>query len=259
MTLTQTTLDEHAGTSECIDPDCIVYIAGPMRGREKLNFPAFDHAAERLRGAGCRVVSPAEIDRAHGIDPERPETVPADFDGHLRVILARDLNAILEQCAAVALLDGWNLSSGSRAEVALGLALGLQFFEFGICDATRGPFRVRTRVVALKLAFGFNLAAYTRDGYLGPDAPAPIPATPPMPELPDLDAWLWDIRPVVSDVPERYRQIAARYRDLLPATAKLWTRYVHQEKILATYKTAYESALRDRDEARYRAEKIGNP
>jgi hypothetical protein len=42
-----------------------VYIAGPMRGIPEFNFPAFD-AAARGRAMGLEIISPAELDRAHG-------------------------------------------------------------------------------------------------------------------------------------------------------------------------------------------------
>lgn len=38
-----------------------IYISGPMSGIENLNFPAFNAAAERLRGCGLKVINPAEI------------------------------------------------------------------------------------------------------------------------------------------------------------------------------------------------------
>jgi hypothetical protein len=40
-----------------------VYISGPMGGKPKLNFPAFNDAAKRLRTSGFYVVNPAELDR----------------------------------------------------------------------------------------------------------------------------------------------------------------------------------------------------
>lgn len=47
-----------------------IYIAGPMRGHELYNFPAFDAAEARLRRLGYDVVNPAALDRARGIHPE---------------------------------------------------------------------------------------------------------------------------------------------------------------------------------------------
>jgi hypothetical protein len=56
-----------------------IYLAGPMRGVAAYNFPAFDRAAEYLRSLGHGVVSPAEIDRAHGFDEDSPEPTPGEL------------------------------------------------------------------------------------------------------------------------------------------------------------------------------------
>ena len=87
-----------------------IYIAGPMRGIPKYNFPAFDAAAERLYNEGWDAVNPADLDRALGFDPE---DFPADFDWtsldsglSLKDIVKKDLDAI-QQCDAIFMLAGW--------------------------------------------------------------------------------------------------------------------------------------------------------
>ena len=40
-----------------------IYVAGPMRGFENYNYPAFDRCARVLRDQGCDVINPAELDR----------------------------------------------------------------------------------------------------------------------------------------------------------------------------------------------------
>ena len=98
-----------------------IYIAGPMRGFEYYNFPAFDAARVVLEYDGWRVVSPADMDRARGHDPT---TFPADHDwdscsaDDLDSANQADLTAILE-CAAIFMLAGWENSEGARAEHAL--------------------------------------------------------------------------------------------------------------------------------------------
>lgn len=84
-----------------------IYIAGPMRGRPQLNFPAFHKAASELRRDGWEVLSPAEMDAmSPGISPE----------AH-RSHCLRDIAAI-SLCDAVFFLDGWHYSIGARAEMA---------------------------------------------------------------------------------------------------------------------------------------------
>ncbi len=98
-----------------------VYIAGPMRGIPLFNFPAFDEATARARAIGLDAVSPAEIDREHGIDPEKPE---AFTDTDYREALGRDIAELLK-CDAIALLPGWRASKGANVELAVAQAIGL--------------------------------------------------------------------------------------------------------------------------------------
>lgn len=100
-----------------------VYVAGPMRGKPYFNFPAFDTASAELREAGFDPVSPAEMDRDVGFDPE---TFAEDFDWHdlgacefdLHLAIDRDV-AALKKCDAIYLLRGWEKSRGSLAEKAM--------------------------------------------------------------------------------------------------------------------------------------------
>nr|QOL00358.1 hypothetical protein [uncultured organism] len=100
-----------------------IYVAGPMRGYEAFNFPAFDEATKWLRRLGYEVCNPAEHDRdVYGeITPENAEG--KGFD--LRAALAFDLDWIARNADAVAVLDGWEESNGANAEVALAHALGI--------------------------------------------------------------------------------------------------------------------------------------
>ena len=103
-----------------------VYIAGGMRGYENFNFPAFDRAAEQLRAKGWTVLSPAEMDRAIGID----ETVEELPDNFIFDALRRDFAGICT-VDAIVFLPGWERSSGARAEARVGLDIGLDFYEIG--------------------------------------------------------------------------------------------------------------------------------
>lgn len=102
----------------------VVYIAGPMRGLPKYNFPAFDAARDRLIDAGFYVFNPADLDRMVGVHEDTPsDAIPADF---MRDAMDRDLNAITK-CTHIALLPGWEASRGVRPEAVLGWELGLKF------------------------------------------------------------------------------------------------------------------------------------
>jgi len=96
-----------------------LYIAGPMRGITKLNWPAFEKAATQLREKGFKVVSPVEMDIAAGITPDTEITLEVKQE-----VISRDTQAIIWECDAIALLDGWHLSAGCKPEVALAEFLG---------------------------------------------------------------------------------------------------------------------------------------
>lgn len=97
-----------------------LYLAGPMRGYDEFNFPAFDAAATKLREAGYDVFNPADRDR---------ETIAADGrtieDLTIRECMAADTAWICEHAEGIALLAGWEHSTGANAEVALGKAIGI--------------------------------------------------------------------------------------------------------------------------------------
>ena len=108
-----------------------LYLAGPMRGYPKFNFPAFFSAAKKLREEGHHVFSPAEKDiQKHGNklwENSKGSLAEAEKKGFsLRNALALDLDYICRQADAVALLPGWKKSKGARAEKATAEALGLE-------------------------------------------------------------------------------------------------------------------------------------
>lgn len=96
-----------------------IYIAGPMTGLPKLNFPAFDAMRDRLISMGHTVVSPADISRemdyAAGV-----ETGGLDWDKYME----RDL-AALATCDCVVVLEGWHRSRGAGMEVEIARTLGV--------------------------------------------------------------------------------------------------------------------------------------
>lgn len=113
-----------------------IYIAGPMRGIPKFNFPAFHAAAAKLRAEGHIVFNPAKRDNEkHGVDISKgnaagDETLAAEQHGfNLRDALGDDLAWICAHADAIALLPGWIGSKGAQAERATGIALGLHIRE----------------------------------------------------------------------------------------------------------------------------------
>jgi len=125
-TAPQTTTDT---TQEPTMPN--VYVAGPMRGKPDFNFPAFDDATLKLKALGYSVFSPADHDRSNGFQTEgltgHESLTERGFD--LREALRADTEYIATTADAILLLDGWQQSSGARAELALAAALGLDAAE----------------------------------------------------------------------------------------------------------------------------------
>jgi hypothetical protein len=106
-----------------------VYLAGPMSNLPQFNFPAFFAAADALRAQGHEVFNPAEEDiKRFGTgwweeSDGTHDTLPPGLD--YRNCLRVDLNWILDHAEAIALIPGWEKSSGVKAELALAKCLKL--------------------------------------------------------------------------------------------------------------------------------------
>jgi len=120
-----------------------IYIAGPMRGIEYFNFPAFDALQERLEEHGWTVISPANLDRAVGFDPIEyfgEEFDPYDEGGpsfedfwkdlpenssfNLDECMKRDIEEIMK-ADAICMLPGWEKSTGATSEYFLAVWRGI--------------------------------------------------------------------------------------------------------------------------------------
>lgn len=115
-----------------IQESLMIYIAGPMRGKPENNFPAFDRAAAMFLSAGHIPVSPVTIGQAHF--GNNPAVLPQEY-------LRKDVR-YLTSCDAIALLPGWESSTGARCEVVVSLTIGLHFFDAETGLAIAPPRRV---------------------------------------------------------------------------------------------------------------------
>ena len=104
-----------------------VYLAGPMRGIPEFNFPAFKLAAEKLRAEGYEVFSPAE--KGQEIVLDKNPNLQND-EGFRKEVFRADAIAICES-DIIALMPGWEASTGARAEWALSAAIGIEFKYLG--------------------------------------------------------------------------------------------------------------------------------
>lgn len=103
-----------------------VYLAGPMRGIDQFNFPAFFGAADALSRAGHEVISPARRDIEAYPDFDYTTNSLAGLD--LRTAFSWDVQQVLE-CDAVALLPGWQGSRGASIEAAIAQTIGTPVYE----------------------------------------------------------------------------------------------------------------------------------
>lgn len=101
----------------------LVYCAGPMRGIEDFNFPAFDQARDYLNGlGGYWVISPADVDREEGLELEDVDHVP---DNIFELCMRRDLE-VVTHAHAILLLPGWEGSLGANNELFVANACGAE-------------------------------------------------------------------------------------------------------------------------------------
>jgi len=116
------------------------YIAGPMRGIEKYNYPAFMSAAKELRALGWKVFNPAEMDIAADVEDYTAYTLEQQqlhsTHANARRFARRDLGILTDALAAelgdmVIVLPGWEHSVGAKAEVAVGEWVGLPIRTLG--------------------------------------------------------------------------------------------------------------------------------
>lgn len=120
-----------------------IYISGPMRGHDDLNFPAFFEAEELAREyfPDADFLNPAREDmlRFNLLASPRDAGLWLNTEGNfthddLRAALRDDLSYIADKSTAVIALPGWEDSRGAQAEVATADALGIPvyYFEPGI-------------------------------------------------------------------------------------------------------------------------------
>jgi hypothetical protein len=119
----------------------VIYLSGPMSGYENCNYDEFNRVTKILRDAGYIVLNPVEFDT-----PDFIKTNPTWRD-----YLKRDLQGMLaeEDVDMVALLNKWNPSRGSKAEVFMGkeiLGADICKFNENKTGFTLDPIEVDTEV-----------------------------------------------------------------------------------------------------------------
>ncbi len=93
-----------------------IYLSGPMTGIDNYNFPAFNRAAEKLRSCGYDVINPAEL------CPNQTATWAE--------CMRLDIKALCD-CDTIALMPGWEKSSGAQLELHIAHRIGLDVVFIG--------------------------------------------------------------------------------------------------------------------------------
>ena len=127
------------------------YLAGPMSGIDQLNFPAFYRAAERLRGKGLHIINPAELDDIDDVEfalqSNGEEPMPRSWGEYL----ARDVELIANEAAAIIVLPGWEYSKGARLECFVGLSCDMPVYLYNDADPVELDKRSVLAVLSQKL------------------------------------------------------------------------------------------------------------
>jgi hypothetical protein len=115
--------------SVILDRSKTYYLAGPMTGYPKFNFPRFHEVAKTLRSQGVNIINPAELDFENvKLTAYNSETGELDSDGKVAGhtwgdFLSRDVKVIADQCSGLIAMDDWSGSKGARLEVFVALQL----------------------------------------------------------------------------------------------------------------------------------------
>jgi len=112
-------------TGSVADSGFTAYIAGPMTGYPEFNRHAFDEAEDLLKTTtGYTVINPISLDFEGGLDCTGKSGYELRSREEMLVIIKRDLDAILG-CQMMLMLEGWEKSTGARAEHAVAVWLGI--------------------------------------------------------------------------------------------------------------------------------------
>ena len=110
-----------------------VYIAGPMTGLPNYNYDAVHKAAAEWRASGWEVLNPAESFRGRQDLPYRR--------------YMRNALKLVMKAGAIALLPGWENSTGALMEILVATRQEYDFFDAITGDAIEGP-KVKVIVAA---------------------------------------------------------------------------------------------------------------
>lgn len=113
-------------SGECRDVQTF-FLAGPMRGIDEYNFPAFFAAAFSLECEGVDVYNPAAHDDARGWEWKNVKAADANGLPHWA---QTSCDLAIAKSGAVVVLPGWADSAGAKREVELADRLGIPVLSY---------------------------------------------------------------------------------------------------------------------------------
>lgn len=122
----------------------VIYVSGPMSGRENANREAFEAAAKYLSTLpGVQEVWIPHDIAPHEHEGECPPSYTHNLDHSAACFLREDLVAMLIKCTEVWMLPGWEHSVGARLELQVATACGMPIYflvnELRVLWATARP------------------------------------------------------------------------------------------------------------------------
>lgn len=146
-----------------------IYLSGPMTGFPEFNYPLFNKVAQAWRTEGHYVLNPAEhFDGDYNHKGGRPAYLRADMTDLL-------------EAEAIALLPGWENSSGAKLELAIARELGLHVLDARrparLVDVQEHTFDSEPRVALLAWQHAADLLARLQGAEVQPVEPGPVMET----------------------------------------------------------------------------------
>ena len=98
-----------------------IYISGPITGIPNDNKEAFAEAEKKLTDLGHKPLNPLKNDKKN-------ELPIYDYDSNYYKLLKKDLISMLQDCAALFLLENWEKSYGANLEVYVAMQLKMPIY-----------------------------------------------------------------------------------------------------------------------------------
>lgn len=104
-------------------------MSGPMAGYDDFNRESFALGASIVEALGFVAVNPHDLDAEFGLE-EGTDEVEFTVTPESRAAYMRRDVAVVAGCQAVAMLPGWEESTGANIELLTALVCGLEVWEF---------------------------------------------------------------------------------------------------------------------------------